>query len=206
MKQIKSSREANLIFRQIWEDPIELYESFYILFLNKGNKVIGYRCISRGGVSGTTEKIIENLEKAGSWKQMWHVPTPVSLAGHLSRGVKRMLLYTDPYKSRVYGTFKQIRQNGGTIRKGEHATIIVFWSRKEKRDTQTGEMKMTFLVKYYYIFNTEQADFDAEGAQKIERMNHEIYSDHDLFHMGAQEIVDEYPNPPAFEFSDRDDE
>lgn len=47
MKQIKSSREADLIFRQIWEDPIELYESFYILFLDKGNKVIGYRCIFR---------------------------------------------------------------------------------------------------------------------------------------------------------------
>lgn len=112
MKQIKSSREADLIFRQIWEDPIELYESFYILFLDKGNKVIGYRCIFRGGVSGTTEKIIETLEKAGSWKQMWHVPTPVSLAGHLSRSVNRMLLCADPYKSRVYGTFKQIRQNG----------------------------------------------------------------------------------------------
>lgn len=77
---------------------------------------------------------------------MWHVPTPVSLAGHLSRSVNRMLLCADPYKSRVYGTFKQIRQNGGTIRKGEHATIIVFWSRKEKRGTQTGEMKMTFLL------------------------------------------------------------
>lgn len=65
---------------------------------------------------------------------------------------------------------------------------------------------MTFLVKYYYIFNTEQADFDAEGVQKIETMNHEIYRNHDLFHMGAQEIVDGYPNPPALEFSDRDDE
>jgi len=53
LKSVKSSRDAESIFRLIWEEPIELYESFYILLLNKANRVLAYRRISTGGVTGT---------------------------------------------------------------------------------------------------------------------------------------------------------
>lgn len=53
LKKITSSKDAYSIFLLIWEEPLELLESFYVLFLNKANKVLGYRCISKGGVTGT---------------------------------------------------------------------------------------------------------------------------------------------------------
>ena len=74
-----------------------------------------------------TEKIIANLETAGSWMKLWQVPSPVSMNGHYYRGINRLVLSSDPYKSRVYGTFQQIRANGGQVRKGEKSTIVVFW-------------------------------------------------------------------------------
>ena len=52
-KKISNSASAYDILRSIWNDQIDLYESFYILMLNRANKVLGYRCISQGGVSGT---------------------------------------------------------------------------------------------------------------------------------------------------------
>lgn len=52
-QKVKSSNDAFEILRNIWNDQYELYESFYVLFLNKANKVLGFRCISQGGVSGT---------------------------------------------------------------------------------------------------------------------------------------------------------
>lgn len=52
-KKVNSSSSAHEILRSIWNDQVELYESFYILLLNRANKVLGYRLISQGGVSGT---------------------------------------------------------------------------------------------------------------------------------------------------------
>ena len=52
-RKIASSRDAYEIFKLIWNDQMDLYESFFVIFLNRANKVLGYRCISTGGVSGT---------------------------------------------------------------------------------------------------------------------------------------------------------
>ena len=51
--QVTSSKDAEKVFRSIWEYPIELKECAYALFLNRANKVIGYLLISVGGISGT---------------------------------------------------------------------------------------------------------------------------------------------------------
>lgn len=153
-----------------------------------------------------TEKIIANLETAGSWRRMWNLPSPVSLNGHIYQGINRLLLSADPYSSRVYGTFKQIRQNGGAVKKGEHGSIIVFWSGKKKIDPDSGEEKTVFLLKYYYVFNSEQADFDEEGRTKISRMNAGIADHHHETFTQAENIIAGYPNPPRFIFSDKDDQ
>jgi len=53
MQKITQSQHAYDVLRSIWNDQIELYESFYVLFMSRANRVLGYRCISQGGVSGT---------------------------------------------------------------------------------------------------------------------------------------------------------
>lgn len=51
---LKNSREiAALAMQLIDKDSIEIYESFYALFLNRRNAVISAAVISKGGVSGT---------------------------------------------------------------------------------------------------------------------------------------------------------
>lgn len=52
-QKIVNSKSAFEIFENIWNDQINIYESVYLLLLNRANKVLGYRCISTGGVSGT---------------------------------------------------------------------------------------------------------------------------------------------------------
>ena len=51
--QITCSKDAEKVFRCIWNHPLELKECAYALFLNRANKVIGYLLISVGGISGT---------------------------------------------------------------------------------------------------------------------------------------------------------
>ena len=53
MKQVSRSSDADNILRDIWSDNMDYFEEFYVLFLNCGNKVLGYKKISQGGLSGT---------------------------------------------------------------------------------------------------------------------------------------------------------
>jgi len=152
-----------------------------------------------------TEKIIANLETAGSWMKLWQVPTPVSINGHYYRGINRLVLSSDPYKSRVYGTFQQIRANGGQVRKGEKSTIIVFWKNSMEQDETTGETKKMFLLKFYHVFNSEQADFDEQGTKKIAELQNLVTEKVNSEHMEAESIIEGYENRPDIHYSDKED-
>ena len=52
--KIRSSSDAIKIIKEFVEkDLLEVQESFWTLFLNRSNKVIGYTELSRGGLAGT---------------------------------------------------------------------------------------------------------------------------------------------------------
>lgn len=51
-KSVTTSNDAYDIFLQIFPN-IEYREYFYILLLNRSNKILGYNQISAGGISGT---------------------------------------------------------------------------------------------------------------------------------------------------------
>jgi len=152
-----------------------------------------------------TEKIIANLETAGSWMKLWQVPSPVSMNGHYYRGINRLVLSSDPYKSRVYGTFQQIRSNGGQVRKGEKSTIVVFWKSSVEKDETTGETKKMFLLKFYHVFNSEQADFDDQGTKKIAELQNLVTEKVNSEHLEAEAIIEGYAGRPEICYSNKDD-
>lgn len=51
--KIKSSGDGEEYIKQFFHEDIEIYESFFILLLNRGSNTIGYAKISQGGVAGT---------------------------------------------------------------------------------------------------------------------------------------------------------
>ncbi len=53
MVKINCSGDAEKIFRSIWNDSLSYRESFYALYMNRANKVLGYQLISIGGITGT---------------------------------------------------------------------------------------------------------------------------------------------------------
>lgn len=51
--KISSSTDAEKFFRMAWSDKLSYCEEFYILLLNRENKVLGVCKISSGGIAGT---------------------------------------------------------------------------------------------------------------------------------------------------------
>lgn len=51
--KISSSYDSVKYLRQFFFDDINIYESFFLMLLNRSNTVIGYVKISQGGITGT---------------------------------------------------------------------------------------------------------------------------------------------------------
>ena len=148
-----------------------------------------------------TKQIINNLEKAGSWQKLWDTPVPVSLNEHKYRGINHLLLSTSDHSSPVWGTFNQVRKNGGTVNKGEKSTLVVFWKKTtyQKVDQDTGEIsdENRFLLRYYNVFNSQQCTFDEIGEQKIQQLSGASRSRFNERYFPGEDIVERMPNRPT---------
>jgi antirestriction protein ArdC len=93
--------------------------------------------------------------------------------GKQYRGVNVFLLaftaYAKGYGSSYWLTFNQAKQRGGTVKKGEKSSMVVFWKQYETNDKQTGEPVKIPVLRYYNVFNAEQiADIEIPDAVKFE--------------------------------------
>ena len=51
--KISKAEDGYKFIKQFYGDDIEIYESFFILLMNRANQTIGYAKISQGGITGT---------------------------------------------------------------------------------------------------------------------------------------------------------
>lgn len=108
-----------------------------------------------------TERIINELENGIiPWEKPW---TGVS-SGAYSRATGRpysilnQLLLRKPGE---YLTFKQATEAGGCVRKGEKASLVVFWKPlpvKEKTKDGKEVTKIVPLLRYYHVFHVDQCE------------------------------------------------
>lgn len=53
MEPIRSSHQAEQFVRKFYHEDINIYESVFIILLNRSNNAIGYAKIAQGGVTGS---------------------------------------------------------------------------------------------------------------------------------------------------------
>lgn len=117
-----------------------------------------------------TNRIIEQFENNII---PWEKPWSGTIDGAFNRVSKKpysilnqMLLKYDG----EYASFKQWKDLGGHIRKGEKSEIVVFWKMypiKEKQDDGTEIIKTIPLLKYINVFHISQVDGVEPLKQKV---------------------------------------
>jgi antirestriction protein ArdC len=129
-----------------------------------------------------TNQILALLEEGTViWQQPWKtiadgMPTSLS-TGKLYRGINIFILEFESmikgYSSNLWGTYRQIQERGGQVRKGEKSTSIVFWKLLSKDVEVDGETKTKRipLLRTYNVFNVNQCDWadDAKLPPVAER-------------------------------------
>ena len=155
-----------------------------------------------------TDRIITALEEGVvPWRKPWaDEGFHMSLStGRPYRGMNQMLLAIqswpteehDGYESPWWGTYKQITERGGQVRKGEKGTQIVYWGKHEpknaKPNPKTGQVDPIWLARYFTVFNSEQAD--PQDGEDFSLPSMDEVEAHDPIET-AEAIVDGYPSPP----------
>lgn len=126
-----------------------------------------------------TQKIIDLLETGVvPWQIPWRTASGmprnlVSLRPY--NGINFWLLLCRKDSIPFYLTFEQVKSLGGTIRKGEKSTMIVFWKLLKSEDE--AEEKVTPLLRYYHVFNISQTEgIDEKRIPKTGAFDHDFNS------------------------------
>ena len=109
-----------------------------------------------------TDRIIGLLEKGTvPWRRPWGGPSswPKNLvSGKRYRGVNVFLLSSAGYESPYWVTFRQAKERGGHVKKGEKGYPVIFWNWIEREDPETGRVQRIPFLKYYTAFNAVQTE------------------------------------------------
>jgi antirestriction protein ArdC len=112
-----------------------------------------------------TKRIITQLEAGTApWVKSWAVPLPYNAASNRRyNGVNVLLLWNTPYSRPAWLTYRQARELGGQVRRGEASTTIVYVAKKAHAVADEGERderkpKVIPLLCRYFVFNVEQVD------------------------------------------------
>ncbi|ENC6709913.1 DUF1738 domain-containing protein [Vibrio harveyi] len=116
-----------------------------------------------------TNKIINALENGVKpWVCPWDktisdCAMPINFkTKSIYSGVNIMLLWSAAdergFDSPYWLTFKQAKELGGNVRKGEKGTQIIYYTLWEKKDKETEEVEKIPMLKTFTVFNANQID------------------------------------------------
>lgn len=121
-----------------------------------------------------TADILAAIERgAGTWRMPWHhdgspAARPINVAtGVAYRGLNILALWAAAeeagYAHGLWGTYRCWAKLGAQVRKGERATLAVFWKRTESGDSDDGDdsdktKRPRMFARGFSLFNVAQVD------------------------------------------------
>ena len=138
------------------------------------NSTKGYRNGSKSRrdiYADVTDRIVSALEDGvAPWVRPWRTlgasgELRNGASGHAYSGVNTLLLgiemHSRGFADSRFVTFKQAKALGGSVRRGEKGSFVVFWKPlavKETDDAGRVVRKTIPLLRHYHVFNVEQCD------------------------------------------------
>lgn len=153
-----------------------------------------------------TDRVCEILESGTvPWRKPWRggeggMPRNLK-SGKAYRGVNVFTLALAGFSSPYFLTYKQAKDLGGQVRKGERGMPVVFWKwlKRTEVDEATGEesTKTRPMLRLYTVFNVEQCDGLNEHPAVVERED-AVWDDNDPI-PACEAVVAGYESAPTIE-------
>lgn len=162
-----------------------------------------------------TERVVtamkDAIEKAGKgekalapWRKPWHGGfQPMNLVSKKPyRGMNAFLLAMMDFETPYFVSYKQAKQLGGTVKKGEKGVPVIFWKvsvfKKDQNGNELDEPKKLFLLRYYTVFNISQTEgIDEKKIPKLKEREFNPIEE-------GEAIILNMPNRPELSHSSTD--
>ena len=155
-----------------------------------------------------TNQIISDLEKGlPIWEKPWEkgfmgFPTNVFSKSFYS-GVNTLILWLRQsrtgFETSQWMTFLQVKKLGGSIKKGEKATQIVFYKKLVITDKESEEEKTIPLLKTHAVFNLSQTEGLEHLIKKSSSKKEPLFQDVEK----AEQLIKKSKADISFAFVDR---
>ena len=148
-----------------------------------------------------TDRILAMLDAGvNPWRKPWRAaaykPPQNLLSRRPYRGVNVILLGLSPYASPYWMSYRQTLQAGGHVKKGEKASLAVFWKMFDKADqTDPSKRERIPVLRYYNVFNVEQTEGVDYPKPEVPTFTHDPIAE-------AERIAAAMPQPPTITHAD----
>lgn len=115
-----------------------------------------------------TDSIIASIESGTpAWRKPWTgekggAPFPLRSNGEPYSGINVLMLWlaadAKGYRAPFWFTYRQAKEAGGQVRKGERCATVVKYGTFDREDKETGEERRLPYLKSYSVFNAEQIE------------------------------------------------
>ena len=107
--------------------------------------------------AAVTDRIIAQMEQGIiPWHKPWVAAgNCISHATGKPYSILNQMLLGKPGE---YVTFKQCQQEGGKVKKGEKASMVVFWKWLDVKNEDTEEIKQIPMLRYFSVFHIDQCE------------------------------------------------
>jgi antirestriction protein ArdC len=118
------------------------------------------------------KKILEMLDNQQvPWRANWLLKNFNGATKREYNGINKLLLSWEAirngYTAPIWFSFKQIKELGGSVKKGSKASFVIFSKVVEKAEEDEEENKRYFLLRYYNVFNLDSV----QGIDKTKYLN-----------------------------------
>jgi len=104
-----------------------------------------------------TNRIVDELESGIiPWRKPW-IASGQAIS-HMTGKPYSLLNQMILGRGGEYVTFKQVQDEGGRVKKGAKAQMVVFWKWIEQEDEETHEKKQVPFLRYFNVFHIDQCD------------------------------------------------
>ena len=105
-----------------------------------------------------TDHIIAELETGTvPWHKPWTCAQP-AISHTTGNAYSLLIQLLLGGRGGEYVTFQQAQKEGGHVRKGEKASMVVFWKWLTVEDEDTGEEKDVPFLRYFNVFHIDQCE------------------------------------------------
>ena len=162
-----------------------------------------YELISAGIIEALEESIRTGTNVV-PWQKPWTSPARLNsdrngVSGKPYKGLNPFNLWlrstTKGFTSTIWLTFKQVKQLGGYVKKGEKSTTVYFWKWIEETTIIDGKPYLGDsypVIKFFGVFNLEQTENVKLPKRELEVPTEELENWNPI--VEAQSVLDAYVN------------